>query len=160
MTLRETRIGDGRLLVPVFLLIATTIYLIDAIQLAPPIQNGVLTASFFPVVISTIMYVALLCVLWDIARVPKEAAGSSTEKVDQPLGPLWITLLTGAYIFTFSTIGYFLPTFFYVFLMTILFGKGLEGLLFKAAASLIITAAGFLLFGLAFQVRLPTLWSM
>lgn len=155
----RSRLSDGRLLLPIVLLIVTTLYFVDAVQMAPPMRDGNMTVSFFPMAIAIMMYMAIASVLWHIARIPPETTDpNSSDKDERRLGPLWITLLTGAYIFAFSAFGYFISTFLYVFILTILFGERAKGLLFKLIASLVITAGGYLLFEVVFQVRLPTLW--
>ncbi|GHB04807.1 tripartite tricarboxylate transporter TctB family protein [Modicisalibacter luteus] len=155
-----TRLRDGRLLVPVALLILTTIYFIEAVQMGPPIRDGNMTVSFFPLAIAFIMFLAIAGVLWRIFQTPSDTDQSAESHEDKRrLGPLWVALLTGLYIFAFSYIGYFVATAIYVFALTMLFGEGAKGLPVKLVATLIITVCGYLLFEVAFQVRLPTLWS-
>lgn len=156
-----TRLRDGRLLVPVALLILTTIYFIDAVQMGPPIRDGNMTVSFFPMAIAIIMYLAIAGVLWRVFQTSSDDADqpSASDEDRRRLGPLWVALLTGLYILAFSYIGYFVSTAVYVFALTMLFGEGAKGLPLKLVASLIITVCGYLLFEVAFQVRLPTLWS-
>lgn len=155
-----TRLRDGRLFVPVALLLFTTIYFVDAVQMGPPIRDGNMTVSFFPLAIAIIIYLAIASVLWQILRTPRETDQAPPPQEDRRrLGPLWIALLTGLYILAFSYIGYFVSTAVYVFALTMLFGEGAKGLPFKLVASLIITVCGYLLFEVAFQVRLPTFWS-
>lgn len=159
------RLRDGRLLVPVALLIVTTVYLVTAIQMAPPMRNGNITASFFPLLIAIVMDLALLSVLWQTIRsTPEQAHDDKAPPTDdannQRYGPLWVTLLTALYIVAFSTLGYFTSTACYVFALTLLFGEGLKRWPTKLLATGLITLSGYLLFELIFRVRLPTFWSL
>lgn len=159
MFLRHFR--DGRLLVPIALLIVTTIYFLDALFMAPPMRNGDMTVSFFPMAIALVMYLAIGAVIGHLVRTSEAVQESdSTTGQKHGLGPLWVTLVTAAYILAFSTLGYFLSTAVYVFVLTLLFGEGIKGIPFKLIASCVITLAGYLLFEVVFQVRLPTLWSL
>ncbi|WP_043530324.1 tripartite tricarboxylate transporter TctB family protein [Litchfieldella xinjiangensis] len=158
MSLQRSR--DGRLLVPVALLLVTTLYFFEAWQLGPPMRNGNMTASFFPMAIAIIMYLAIAQVIWRILRSPPERETTDDHAATRRLGPLWVTLATAGYLLAFSTLGYFVSTTVYVFVLTLLYGEGFRGLPLKLIASVIITVAGYLLFEVVFRVRLPTLWSL
>ncbi|WP_197038286.1 tripartite tricarboxylate transporter TctB family protein [Billgrantia saliphila] len=158
---------------PVLLLAVTTIYLVNALQMMPPIKRGDITASFFPVVLAVIMYLSIGVVLWQgrseagkgaAPETPPAAGAEASVPALNRFGALWVTLVTGLYIGVFSVIGYSLSTFLYVLLLTFLFGnprpgKGGRAWIVKIAAALVITLLGYALFELIFQVRLPTLWT-
>ncbi|WP_148254171.1 tripartite tricarboxylate transporter TctB family protein [Aidingimonas lacisalsi] len=161
----------GKWVVPALILIVTTIYLVEALKMAPPIQGGDITASFFPVLLAVIMYLSIVVVLWQ-GRNKRDGhdtddsgdEAKATETGERQFGALWVTLLTGVYIGVFSVIGYSLSTFLYVFLLTFIFGergfgKGGKAWIVKILAAAIITLLGYALFELIFQVRLPTLWT-
>lgn len=166
---------SGKWIVPVLLLAVTTIYLVEALQLMPPIKRGDITASFFPVVLAVIMYLSIGIVIWQgrsgsgktaTVDTPPPAAAETQAEAGVPalnrFGALWVTLATGVYIGVFSIIGYSVSTFLYVLLLTFLFGnprpgKGGRAWIVKISAALLITLLGYALFELIFQVRLPTL---
>ncbi|MGR4070439.1 tripartite tricarboxylate transporter TctB family protein [Billgrantia sp. C5P2] len=158
---------------PALLLVVTTIYLVEALQMMPPIKRGDITASFFPVVLAAIMYLSIGIVIWQgrsetgkSTTVETPAADETQAEAGVPalnrFGALWVTVATGAYIGIFSVIGYFTSTFLYVLLLTFLFGNphpgtGGRAWAVKILAALLITLLGYTLFELIFQVRLPTL---
>ncbi|MED5297090.1 MAG: tripartite tricarboxylate transporter TctB family protein [Pseudomonadota bacterium] len=169
----------GRRGVVACLLAVTLIYLVEAFKIAPPLHNGALTASFFPVLLGVVMLLALAFVV----RADRHADGDSAEdeapmsESDQEAtqaatsgepapasiwqGALAVTLATGLYISLFASVGYFLSTFAYAFAMMLIFGAGrpaLRSLGFKALVAAVIALLGYALFELVFQVRLPTLW--
>lgn len=162
--------------VVVCLLALTLIYLLEAFKIAPPIKNGALTASFFPVALAVVMLLALGGVILADRREAasgeaggEAAAGDSDEggdnrgaaKVAAWRGPVAVTLLTAVYIALFAHLGYFIATFLYAFSMTLAFATGRpspQALAFKALVAGVITLLGYGLFELVFQVRLPTPW--
>lgn len=154
--------------VVVCLLALTLVYLLEAFKIAPPIKNGALTASFFPVALAVVMLLALGGVILSDRR---EAAGAEeseeeSDHRDETTGAAWrgpvaVTLLTAGYIALFAHLGYFIATFIYAFTMTLAFATGRpspQALAFKALVAGVITLLGYGLFELVFQVRLPTPW--
>lgn len=164
----------GEFLVPAALSVITVIYLISAMQLGPPMKAGNMTASFFPIATAIIMLVALVCAMahalrGKAARPAEETVVDTESSDDTPrsrqyaglsLGAIGVVVLTAGYLLAFDLIGYFVATFVYVLLLNGLFGgRFREKWLTKLVAAIAITIAGYLLFEVAFQVRLPTLWS-
>ncbi|MGM8931667.1 tripartite tricarboxylate transporter TctB family protein [Salinicola halophyticus] len=164
---------------PAVLAIITLIYLISAVQLGPPMKAGNMTASFFPIATAILMLVALICAMAHALRGPVEGsaeetvAGETADDVESTegasvgrqylglsLGAIGVIVLTAGYLLAFDLIGYFVATFVYVLLLSSVFGGGFrEKGLTKLIAAIVITVAGYLLFEVVFQVRLPTLWS-
>ncbi|WP_110649912.1 tripartite tricarboxylate transporter TctB family protein [Salinicola peritrichatus] len=152
-------IADGRFVVPAVLTIVTVVYLIEAIRIGPPMKGGNMTPAFFPIAIAIVTLIALACAMVQAIR----GMATQAESEDRPRGgisakALAVTLITAAYLAAFDVAGYFVATFFYVLLLSVIFG-GRRGWPFKLLAAVVITALGFGLFELVFQVRLPTLWS-
>lgn len=138
--------------------------------MTPPLKNGDITASFFPIMLAVIMYLAIAIVLWQNRRKAREESKETAETEAGPststqrYGALWVTVFTGLYISVFSVIGYTTSTFVYVLLLMFLFGnrepgQGGKAWIIKVVAAAIITLFGYSLFELIFQVRLPTLWT-
>ncbi|OLO04682.1 hypothetical protein BTW07_07730 [Salinicola socius] len=165
---------SGEFYVPAALAIITLIYLISAIQLGPPMKAGNMTASFFPIATAIIMLIALSCAMVHAlrgkARASAESSPADAESHDEiasgrqyaglSLGAIGVVVLTAGYLLAFDLIGYFVATFVYVLLLCCLFGGGFrDKWLTKLIAAVAITLAGYLLFEVVFQVRLPTLWS-
>jgi len=170
MSSQRFSLGGG-FYVPAVLAIITVIYLISAVQLGPPMKGGNMTASFFPMVTASIMLIALVCAMAqevnrkkgmengenkeqeDLTKVSKSYAGVS-------LGAIGVVFLTAGYLLAFDLIGYVVSTFFYVLLLTFMFGGGVKkDWIFKLVSAALITSVGYLLFEVFFQVRLPTFWS-
>lgn len=164
----------GEFFVPAVLALITLVYLISAIQLGPPMKAGNMTASFFPIATAILMLIALICAMVHAlrgkARASAESSSVDTESHDEipsgrqyaglSLGAIGVIVLTAGYLLAFDLIGYFVATFVYVLLLCCLFGGGFRGKwLTKLVAAVAITLAGYLLFEVVFQVRLPTLWS-
>ncbi|ENO16059.1 tripartite tricarboxylate transporter TctB family protein [Marinobacter nanhaiticus D15-8W] len=161
---------DGEFYVPAVLAIITVVYLISAIQLGPPMKDGNMTESFFPILTSVVMLIALVCAMVQaLGRISSngsdeeataEASRTSKRYAGISLGAIGVVLLTTGYLLAFDLIGYFVSTFFYVLLLHGLFSGSIKkNWLMKLVATLLITAAGYLLFEVFFQVRLPTFWS-
>nr|WP_300313021.1 tripartite tricarboxylate transporter TctB family protein [Halomonas sp.] len=150
--------------VAVLLLALTLVYLVAALGIAPPISNGNITASFFPVVLGLIMLVALgTSVLGGRRKTAAESEDEPSTEADAStsFGPLAVVVLTAAYIALFSLLGYFISTALYAFAMTLVFSAGRPGrqqLLVKALIAVAIAVLGYGLFEWVFQVRLPVLW--
>lgn len=192
---------DGEFVLPAVMAVIVIVYLTSAIQLGPPMRNGTMTASFFPIATAIVVLIALAFAMAHALRGkatgPESAASSQvssntsgSEAVDSetpapgaetpteagaaardesPIvkrylglspGAIGVIVLTAGYLVAFDLIGYFVATFIYVLLLTGLFSGGFKQQLpSKLIATVIITLAGYLLFEIVFQVRLPTLWS-
>ncbi|MBB3141940.1 tripartite tricarboxylate transporter TctB family protein [Halomonas organivorans] len=173
MSSKRLCIGGG-VYVPAVLSLVTIGYLLSAMQLGPPMKDGNMTASFFPMLAAVIMLIALACVIVqevrrsrsnDVKRPDGEAVEEDAGQVSKSyggisLGAIRVVLLTAGYLLAFDLVGYFVSTFLYVLLLMFQFGSGsLKNWSMKLFATLSITGAGYLLFEVFFQVRLPTLWS-
>ncbi len=146
---------DGRIVLPLVLLILTSIYLAGALRIASPYEDQGVGASFFPIVLAVVMYAALLVVLVNGVREAREGAPAERLRLGDPLK---VVLLTCLYILLFRPIGYFLATTLYVLALLYVFNFGSTSHLKRIAAAIAIAIAFYLLFETAFQVRLPKLW--
>ncbi|WOI12354.1 tripartite tricarboxylate transporter TctB family protein [Thalassospira lucentensis] len=155
-------VKKGNLILPIFLLIITTVYLATALQITPQFDEGLVGPSFVPVLASILMYVALGFVFRDILRAPaptEDAAGDEVKEEDKPslAAAIKIVLATAIYITVFKTLGYPLSTFLYVYALLFFFRLENTGQIRRIAYSAIITAVFYVLFAVIFQVRLPML---
>ncbi|MDN3525883.1 tripartite tricarboxylate transporter TctB family protein [Halomonas sabkhae] len=171
MSSKRLSLGGG-FYVPAVLAVITIVYLISAIQIGPPMKDGNMTASFFPIVTAVLMLVALVVAMaQDVRRARSEEHKTPDAEVDDDaelsktyggisVGAISVVLLTAGYLLAFDLIGYFVSTFFYVLLLMFQFGSGAaKNWLMRLIATCAITGAGYLLFEVFFQVRLPTFWS-
>jgi len=141
---------DGRITLPVVLFVVTTAYLINALQVTTAYDDEGVGPTFFPVVLSVVMYCALAAVLFQALRAPRGAATPLRLK-----DPVKIVLLTAAYIVLFRPLGYFIATTLYVWSLFLVFDFGSRNQIWKVASAVAIAVAAWLLFDVAFGVRLP-----
>ncbi|WP_405279135.1 tripartite tricarboxylate transporter TctB family protein [Cobetia sp. Ld8] len=150
----------------------SALYLISAFQMAPPLDNGRLTASFFPVLIGSIALVLCVAQLVSQHRASCDSRSSksaSTETADDDApstdsdasSPVFspalrLMLVTALYILAFSHLGYLLSSALYVFAVMLLFA-GRDKWISKAVIACAISALGYGLFEQLFNVHLPAL---
>ena len=143
----------------------SALYLISAFQMTPPLDNGRLTASFFPALIGIIALVLCVAQLVSQHRASRGAAtddGKETSTTDgEASAPLFspalrLMLVTALYILAFSHLGYLLSSALYVFVVMLLF-SGREKWISKALIACAISALGHGLFEQLFNVHLPAL---
>ncbi|MDH2421868.1 tripartite tricarboxylate transporter TctB family protein [Cobetia amphilecti] len=155
----------------------SALYLISAFQMAPPLDNGRLTASFFPALIGSIalaLCVAQLVSQQRASRDSRSAESASTESTSTETAnddassadsdassPLFspalrLMLVTALYILAFSHLGYLLSSALYVFAVMLLFA-GRDKWVSKAVIACAISALGYGLFEQLFNVHLPAL---
>ena len=146
----QRRWTDGRIVLPVVLLIVTTAYLLNALQVTTAYDDVGVGPSFFPVVLSVVMYCALAAVLFQGLRSPRGAATPLRLK-----DPVKIVLLTAVYIALFRPLGYFIATTLYVWSLFFVFEFGNRNQIWKVVSAVLIAVAAWLLFDVAFGVRLP-----
>ena len=142
---------DGRIILPVVLLILTTVYLVSALQIASPYEDEGVGPSFFPIVLSLVMYGALAAVLVQGLRATRVSEGAKLRLKD----PTKVVVLTAAYVALFVPLGYFIATTLYVWSLFFVFNFGSRNHLWRIVAAVVIALAGWLLFDAAFGVRLP-----
>lgn len=145
--------ADGRIILPVVLLIVTTVYLIEALRTAPPIEDGIVSVSFFPIIITIVMYIASFVVLRNGLIERKSVASGQFTLIK----PLKVVILTGIYIGLFKPIGYIFSTILYVFSLMLVFEATKKSNLKRLIIAIIITILVFLLFEKIFRVRVPKL---
>ncbi|MDO6814984.1 tripartite tricarboxylate transporter TctB family protein [Cobetia amphilecti] len=155
----------------------SALYLVSAFQMAPPLDNGRLTASFFPVLIGSIALVLCVAQLVSQHRANRDSRSSesasaestSTETANDDASSadsdassrlfspaLRLMLVTALYILAFSHLGYLLSSTLYVFAVMLLFA-GRDKWVSKAVIACAISALGYGLFEQLFNVHLPAL---
>lgn len=145
---------DARILLPVILLVATTVYLVAAQDIANPYADrGGIGPSFFPIVIAVAMYAALIAVLIDGVRAVRAGEPPFEHRLKDPAK---VVLLTAVYVALFRPLGFLLATTAYVTGLFHVFDLGTRNPVKQVAVALVIALLGHLLFRTAFGVRLPT----
>ncbi|MDN2656507.1 tripartite tricarboxylate transporter TctB family protein [Cobetia sp. 14N.309.X.WAT.E.A4] len=149
----------------------SALYLISAFQMSPLLDNGRLTASFFPALIGSIALVLCVAQLVSQQRASRDSrsnesastetanddASSADGDASSPLfsPALRLMLVTALYILAFSHLGYLLSSALYIFAVMLLFA-GRDKWVSKAVIACAISALGYLLFEQLFNVHLPT----
>jgi len=148
---------DGEIVLPVVLLAVTAAYLAEAMLTLEPSQEGTAGPSFFPIVISAVMIVALVSVLWRGLRSATAGGGAGLAVL---AGPAKVALLTVGYILLFKPAGYFVSTTVYVFALLYVFRFKSGNILLSVLWSVLIAGGCFVLFAKVFQIRLPALYGV
>lgn len=147
---------------PLLIFIFVTAYFADAVSLGGPIKHGAPSASFMPILLSAIMYVAAAVVVFGIFRTP---ASDSEEQHANLSAPILVVAITAAYIGLFVQIGFEISTALYVYALLTLFGystnRTIAGQVKRILLSLLITLIIYVFFAFGFGVQLPTFegWS-
>lgn len=143
----------------------SALYLISAFQMTPPLDNGRLTASFFPALIGIIALVLCVAQLVSQHRASRGVAADDAKESSTTDGAtsaalfspaLRLMLVTALYILAFSHLGYLLSSALYVFVVMLLFA-GRDKWVSKAVIACAISALGYGLFEQLFNVHLPAL---
>lgn len=138
---------------PLFLMLLTTVYLAAASQIRVQFSEGLVGPKFLPFLAAGLTYLALLHILWREFRAP---AGEKTMGRSL-LRPAAVIVITVAYVGVFGAFGYAVSTFLFALALFRVFeferGRPLVMVLYAAA----VTFVFFLLFAVAFGIRLPVL---
>jgi len=105
--------------IPFFMQIALIIYVVSALQMAPPMVEGLLSESSFPFLIFLIASPAAIKLFLDgMKSVKKELAENGTvvvTKKKKSIKPALIVLIMAVFILLFEAVGFtILPMFFNV----------------------------------------------
>jgi putative tricarboxylic transport membrane protein len=151
---------------PILLMLFTTVYLADGLSLGRVFRYGVPSAAFMPLVLSGVMYAALLAVIGARLREHlRSRRGARPATAVAPLStlvrPALVVLATAAYIAVFVPIGFALSTVGYAYVLLALFGfrdgMSVTGQALRALAAVGICSVVYAFFVLAFGVQMPTL---
>lgn len=137
---------------PLFLTVLTTIYLAAAFNIRVPFDEGLAGPRFLPVVASIIMYLALIRILWVESRKTVETTASGSL-----MPPFQVVVATGFYVALFQPLGYVLATFLFTLSLFRIFRFETARPLVMLAYGAGVTLVFYLLFGIAFNIRLPLL---
>ncbi|WP_458792697.1 tripartite tricarboxylate transporter TctB family protein [Yoonia sp. MH D7] len=129
-------------------------YLITALNLGPPIVENGLTPAFFPILVggAAIVFCSIL-IVQALRAQPKVAPVDEGRSYTH----VWVVVAIFVYIAAFNTLGYFLSSGLFVFVLILLFSR-FENLVLKAIISVTIVEVTFVMFQQLFGFRLPTLW--
>ncbi len=141
------------ILLPLFLMVVTTIYLAAAFDIRTTFTpEGELSPRSIPILTAGLMYLALLAVLWGELRSP-----TADGPLRDMLKPLLVVIATSGFIFLFRPIGYVLSTLLFVSALFLIFRFEVKRPHFFVLYAVIVTAIFYGLFAGIFGVRLPSL---
>jgi putative tricarboxylic transport membrane protein len=144
----------GEFVLPAILIVVTAVYLIEGMRTLRPFQEGTAGPSFFPIVVSVIMIVALGSVMWGAWR----RTGRREEAAPAALAePIKVVLVTAVYIALFRPAGYFVSTALYVLALLYVFRFKARHAWVNLVWAVLISGACFVLFSEVFRIRLPKL---
>lgn len=141
------------------LLLSNTVYLFQTLKLPFTFDQGEPGPRFYPFVLCTLMYLFSIILLLNGLKVKGKHTFSFSYKALFKEKYFWSMIVTAIYIALFNTLGYWINTIIYSFLLSILFALGGEKrrgfLVFYFFTSLSITLAVWLIFEIIFGVPLP-----
>lgn len=149
----EMNFNLARIVERVVLPIVTVIYFAEALRLTPWGSEERISVSFFPIVLSIVMFFALACMYWQRRRGNPTDVQSSL----QISNPLKIAGITAVYILLFKPLGYVISTTFYIYGLFFIFQYAQERPWIGIVVAVLIMAVFYLFFSVGFQVRLPKL---
>ncbi|KUK50201.1 MAG: hypothetical protein XD76_1548 [candidate division TA06 bacterium 32_111] len=137
----------------VILFIWNTLYVIEAFRIAPPIQKGQVSATFFPLIISFLMYITIALVFFTSYN-QKNVTATSFGQMNKPA---LVVLVTIFYITLFKIIGYMASSILYIFAIISIFEIKKKNILIKLFYAVIIAVIIYILYEKIFLIRLPKL---
>lgn len=146
---------DGDIIMAVVLLIGTTVYLVEALRMPPPILHGIVGPSFLPLGLVAIMYTASLTILVQGFKRGKKLI-LDWKRIRNPI---IVIGMTGIYIGILTQVGYWISTFLFSFSVALVFryGRGSKArvLVFSMIIAAVMVLMGYLFFEVIFDTRLP-----
>jgi len=146
---------NGNIIMAVVLLIGTTVYFVEALKLPVFVTLGKPGAGVFPLMLVAVMYIVVSVTLVRGIKQEKKLLGWGYLKI-----PAIAVGLIGIYVGTFYHLGYFGATLLFSFGIALLFrergGSRVKMLVFPLIIAVAATLAGYLLFQVIFDIRLPT----
>lgn len=143
-----------------FLIVVDIGYFLDALTLPRPFAQGEPGPAFMPFLLSIVLFVACARILWKELR--GQGGGEEDEAARIGFRPRAFALMaaTGAFVYLFEPLGYWIATLLYTFAVALLFererlGSFVKALPLSALMAAGITTAGWLFFVTLFDLMLP-----
>ena len=140
--------------------IALLIYVISALQLAPPIVNGLLSESSFPFIVFLVATPAALKLLFDGIKVVRKeiAENKAVAAKKKSMKPVLIVLILAVFALLFDTLGFTVLAPLYVFFFMLVYDDKPQHIVKKIIYSLLISVVVYVLYAIAFDIRFPEIW--
>ncbi|WP_319416018.1 tripartite tricarboxylate transporter TctB family protein [Marispirochaeta aestuarii] len=152
MIFRNRFLRSG-IIVPLFLLIVTMGYLLEALRMAPMVRNDIPSESFYPIILSILMIP--LCLRQLVVGL-RDSSSSDARELSKP--PLIIALVIGIFIFAFSKIGFLVTAPLFVFFFMLFFDDKPQKIGRKIISAILITAFVYVMYEFIFGIHFPELW--
>ncbi len=152
---------QARVIIPACMQIALIIYVVSALQMAPPIVKGMLSESSFPVMIFLIATpAAIMQLLTGLKASKKEIAEAKveTEPKKKSIKPVLTVLIMAGFIILFDILGFALLAPLYVFFFMLVYDDKPQHIRRKIIYALLISAMVYVLYVIVFDIRFPQIW--
>ncbi len=153
---------QAKIVTPVISIIVLLVYVISALKLAPPVVDGTLSESFFPLLVFILGAPTAVWLLMDALKEMKKEAAAGKEVVqkrEKSIKPVLIVLLIALFIIGFYFLGFVLVAPLYVFVFMLIYDDKPQQFIKKAIYSIIISALVYVLYVVLFDIRFPSIWS-
>ena len=153
---------QAKVAIPFFMQVALIIYVISALQLAPPIVGGLLSESSFPFLIFLIATPAAIKLFLDgLKAVKKEIAENGSvvvERKKKSIKPALIILLMAVFILLFDILGFTILAPLYVFFFMLIYDDKPQDIVRKIIYALLIGVVVYIMYVIGFDIRFPEIW--
>lgn len=151
---------QAKVTIPFFMQIALIVYVISALQLSPPVVNGLLSESSFPLIIFLIATPAALKLLFDGLKVVRKEIAENKQVVakKKSMKPVFIVVILAVFALLFDTLGFSVLAPLYVFFFMLVYDDKPQHIVRKIIYALLISAAVYVLYVIGFDIRFPELW--
>jgi len=148
--------------IPFFMQIALIIYVVSALQMAPPMVEGLLSESSFPFLIFLIASPAAIKLFLDgMKSVKKELAENGTvvvTKKKKSIKPALIVLIMAVFILLFEAVGFTILAPLYVFCFMLVYDDKPQNIKRKIIYSLLVGVVVYVMYVIGFDIRFPDFW--
>jgi hypothetical protein len=146
---------------PLVTLIVLFVYGFSALKIAPPLgQDGILSESFFPLLIFLLAAPVSVKMLFDAVKaVQKE---QSDNKKNKPrsfnIKPVLVGLIILFLALGLNPLGYVIVAPVFVFLFMLIYDDKPQGILKKILFTILITILVYVLYEIVFDIQFPEFW--
>jgi uncharacterized membrane protein YbhN (UPF0104 family) len=141
--------------------IALVIYVVSALQMAPPVVKGMLSESSFPVMIFLIATPAAIIQLLaglKIAKLEVSEVKVVTETKKKSIKPVLTVLIIAVFVLLFDLLGFTVLAPLYVFFFMLVYDDKPQHILKKIIYAVLVSAVVYVLYVIVFDIRFPQIW--
>jgi len=152
---------QARVIIPACMQIALVIYVVSALQMAPPVVKGMLSESSFPVMIFLIATPAAIIQLLaglKIAKLEVSEVKVVTETKKKSIKPVLTVLIIAVFVLLFDLLGFTVLAPLYVFFFMLVYDDKPQHILKKIIYAVLVSAVVYVLYVIAFDIRFPQIW--